>query len=62
MVHDKLESVPSPVPGVEAVEVYEVRPVSVYEGTEGQAVSPAGGHVSDPDPGVVIKLPPTPLL
>ena len=53
---------PSPVPGIEAVEVYEVRPVSVYEGTEGQAVSPAGGHVSDADPGVVIQLPPTPLL
>ena len=53
---------PSPVPGVEAVEVYEVGPVSVYEGTEGQAVSPAGGHVPDPDPGVVIQLPLAPLL
>ena len=44
------------------MEVDEVRSVSVYEGTEGQAVSPAGGHVSDLDSGVVIQLPPAPLL
>ena len=59
-MHCKL--LPPPVPGIEAVEVDEVRPVSVYEGTEGQAVSPAGGHVSDLNSGVVIQLPPAPLF
>ena len=42
--------------------MYEVVGMFVYESTEGEAVPPAGGHVSDPHPGVVLHLPPAPLL
>ena len=53
---------PSPVLSVQGVPVYEVVGMFVYESTEGEAVPPAGGHVSDPHPGVVLHLPPAPLL
>ena len=51
-----------PVRGVEAGVVEEAGSVSVYEGAEGEAVSPAGGHVPDVEAGVGGQLPPAPLL
>ena len=53
---------PFPVTGVEAGVVEEAGSVSVYEGAEGEAVSPAGGHVPDVEAGVGGQLPPAPLL
>ena len=43
---------PSPVLGVQAVVVQQRWVVSVNESAEGETISPGGGQVRDPDPGV----------
>lgn len=47
---------------LQRVEIYEVRPVSVDECAEGQAVPEARGHVGDAHVPVALALEPTPLL
>ena len=47
---------------IETVKVNEMRPVSMNESTEGETISPAGGHVTNLDSRIVIQLPPAPLL
>lgn len=47
---------------LDSLPVYQVRSVGVYEGTEGAAVRPGGGHVGDVDPGVGIEQQTAPLL
>ena len=42
--------------------MYDVVCVFVNESTECETIPPAGGHVSDLHPRVVLHLPPAPLL
>ena len=53
---------PVPVVGVEGVPVYDVVCMFVNESTECETIPPAGGHVNDLHPRVVLHLPPAPLL
>ena len=53
---------PMPIIMIKTVIVNEMWSVSVNESTEGKAISPTGGHVTDLDSRIVIQLPPAPLL
>ena len=48
--------------GVKTFKVEEIRAVVMDDGAEAQPVPPAGGHVEDVDPGVVLGDPAAPGL